>query len=93
MYMSSSIGLRDLRQNIGPVMDRVRAGERLLVTDRNKPIAELVPVGTPPGLARLVAAGQVTPPSEPLDLSPVSLESRRGAATRALEDVRGEHLV
>lgn len=90
--MSETIGLRDLRQNIGPVMDRVRAGERLVVTDHNKPIAELVPLGTPPGLARLVAAGRVSPPAAPLDLSPVTLNSRRGAATRALEDVRGQHL-
>lgn len=91
--MSSTIGLRDLRQNIGPVMDRVRAGERLVVTDHNKPIAELVPLGTPPGLSRLVAAGRVTAPGAPVDLSPVSLNSAPGAASRALQDVRGEHAI
>lgn len=90
MYMSKMIGLRDLRQNIGPVMDRVRAGERLVVTDRNKPIAELVPLGTPPGLNRLVSAGVVRAPAERLSLSPVSLDCAPGAASRALEDVRGE---
>ncbi len=86
--MSDTVGLRDLRQNIGPVMNRVRAGERLIVTDRNKPIAELVPLGTPPGLNRLVAAGRVRPALSALDLSPVSMDG--GGASRALEEIRGE---
>lgn len=86
--MSDTVGLRDLRQNIGPVMDRVRTGERLIVTDRNKPIAELVPLGTPPGLNRLLAAGRVRAALSALDLSPVSLDG--GGASRALEEIRGE---
>jgi prevent-host-death family protein len=90
--MYETVGVRELRQHLGAYLARVRDGHRLIVTERNRPIAELVPLGREqPGLNRLVAEGRVVPPArgEPLDFSPISLRGDR-PASRALEAVRGE---
>jgi prevent-host-death family protein len=39
---------RELRNDLGRVLRRVGAGERLRVTLRGRPVAELVPVSTRP---------------------------------------------
>ena len=41
------VGIRELRNHGGEVVDRVAAGERLTVTRSGKPVAELRPVGRP----------------------------------------------
>ena len=43
MYMDRTVGVAELRQNLSRYLRRVEAGERLLVTDRNRPVAELGP--------------------------------------------------
>lgn len=90
--MYETVGVRELRQHLSKHLDRVRKGHRLIVTERNKPVAELVPLGREhPGLSRLIAEGRVVPPvrTEPLDFSPVSVRGDR-PASHALEAVRGE---
>lgn len=89
----ATVGVRELRQHLSAALDRVKAGERLIVTERNRPVAQLVPLDPEQSrLARLVAEGRVVPALDDGELvfSPVKL---RGAypATRALEHVRGEH--
>ena len=39
------IGVRDLRNRTGQVIDAVRAGERVTLTVRGEPIADIVPHG------------------------------------------------
>jgi prevent-host-death family protein len=90
--MYETVGVRELRQHLSAYLARVREGHRLIVTERNRPVAELVPLGREhPGLNRLVAEGRVVPPaqSKQLDFSPVPLRGER-PASRALEAVRGE---
>ena len=41
--MNATVGVAQLRQNLSTYLRRVEKGERLTVTDRNKPIAELGP--------------------------------------------------
>ncbi len=43
VYMSEAVGVADLRQNLSRYLRRVERGERLVVTDRNRPVAELGP--------------------------------------------------
>ncbi len=43
MYMSATVGVAQLRQNLSRYLRRVERGERLVVTDRNRPVAELGP--------------------------------------------------
>ena len=42
MYMNT-VGVAQLRQNLSRYLERVQRGERLVVTDRNRPVAELGP--------------------------------------------------
>jgi len=50
--------VRELRQNLSVYLERVVAGETLRVTDRGRPVALLVPLPGPTGVAeRLVASG------------------------------------
>jgi len=38
-----TVNIADLKNNLSVYLERVRAGEELLVKDRNRPIARLVP--------------------------------------------------
>jgi len=66
------VGVRELRQNLSKYLRRVERGERLEVTEHGRPVAVLAPLGEPEGpLARLMAAGRVTPPrTDLLELLP-----------------------
>jgi prevent-host-death family protein len=93
MYMSNTVGVAELRQNLSKYLRRVEEGERLVVTDRNRPVAELGPVPTMGSrLDQLIAEGKVKPPKrrgslpQPLKLD---LGGDPEAMTRALEEVRG----
>ena len=64
MYMSESVGVAELRQNLSAYLRRVSKGERLVVTDRNRPVAELGPApSTGRDLDRLIAEGRVSRPT------------------------------
>jgi len=68
---SSSVGVRELRQNLSVYLDRVKKGEALTVTERGAAVAILRPI--PPAasaLERLVAEGRAAPPSRPLSRLP-----------------------
>lgn len=92
MYMSASVGVAELRRNLSRYLRRVERGERLLVTDRNRPVAELgPPPATGAALDRLIAEGRVTPPLGRGFPPPLSLEGDPYALSRALDEVRGEH--
>ncbi|MBI4612736.1 MAG: type II toxin-antitoxin system prevent-host-death family antitoxin [Planctomycetes bacterium] len=42
--MNRSVGIRELKAKVSSVIRRVRQGETITVTDRNRPVALLVPV-------------------------------------------------
>jgi len=43
--MSESVGVRELRQNLSRYLDRVKAGEGLVVTEHGREVARLLPSG------------------------------------------------
>jgi prevent-host-death family protein len=91
MYMDRTVGVAELRQNLSRYLRRVEAGERLLVTDRNRPVAELGPApSTGAGLDRLIAAGRVTRPIRRGLPAPLRMEGDPHALSRALDEIRGE---
>jgi prevent-host-death family protein len=61
----TTIGVRELRQHASRWLARVKAGERIVVTERGRAVAELVPISTAaaPGetLTRLVGDGLASP--------------------------------
>lgn len=91
MYMSNTVGIAELRQNLSRYLRRVESGERLLVTDRNRPVAEL---GPPPttgaALDRLIAEGRLSRPVRRGLPAPLRLEGDPYALSRALDEIRGE---
>jgi len=92
MYMSeNTVGIAELRRNLSVYLRRVAKGERLVVTDRNRPVAELGPApSTGSDLDRLIAEGKVLPPRRPGPLpEPLKTAGAPHALSRALEEVRG----
>jgi prevent-host-death family protein len=89
--MTSTVGVAELRQNLSRYLRRVAKGERLLVTDRHRPVAELGPPPTTgPALDRLIAAGRATRPARPGLPEPLELDGHPHALSRALDAIRGE---
>jgi antitoxin (DNA-binding transcriptional repressor) of toxin-antitoxin stability system len=89
--MNETVEIPELRQNLSFTLRRVAEGERLVVTDRDGPVAEL---GPPPPtgsrLDQLIAEGIVKPPKHRGRLpEPLKMGQDPEAATRALEAVRG----
>jgi prevent-host-death family protein len=62
------VGVRELKATLSEVLRHVARGESVRVKVRNRPVADIVPVGAPGSDERvraLVAQGRVTPPSGP----------------------------
>jgi len=91
LYMNRPVGVAELRQNLSRYLRRVEQGERLLVTDRNRPVAELGPPPSTGGaLDRLIAAGKVARPVRRGLPGSLPMEGDPYALTRALDEIRGE---
>jgi prevent-host-death family protein len=43
--MSENVGVRELRQNLSRYLERVKGGEGLVVTERGRAVARLIPAG------------------------------------------------
>jgi prevent-host-death family protein len=90
MYMNT-VGVAELRQNLSRFLRRVEQGERLIVTDRNRPVAELgPPPSTGADLDRLIAEGRATRPRRRGLPEPLELAGDPRALSRALDEIRGE---
>ena len=91
MYMTRSVGIAELRQNLSQYLRRVEQGERLLVTDRNRPVAELgPPPSTGAALDRLIAQGRVSRPVRRGLPGPLRLDGDPYALSSALDEIRGD---
>jgi prevent-host-death family protein len=91
MYMSETVGVAELRQNLSVYLRRVAEGERLIVTDRNRPVAELGPApSTGSDMDRLIAEGKVSRPKRRDFPEPLELTGDPYALSRALQEVRGD---
>lgn len=90
MYMKS-VGVAELRQNLSQYLRRVERGERLVVTDRNRPVAELgPPPATGAALDRLIVEGRVSRPLRRGLPEPLKLAGDPHALSRALDEIRGD---
>ena len=82
----NQVGVRELRQNLSRYLRQVASGERLEVTERDKPVAVLAPLSeSSSALQRLVASGRAIPPEgDLLDLAP----PRGPVTTRGTDTLR-----
>jgi prevent-host-death family protein len=75
-----TVNISDLKARLSAHLQHVRDGEELLVCDRNKPVARIVPCSAddePERERRLIARGIMTPPLKKRS-SPVSLPPPAG---------------
>jgi prevent-host-death family protein len=42
-------GVREARQNLSALLDEVKRGREIVITERGRPVAKLVPLGPPRG--------------------------------------------
>lgn len=91
-YMKSSVGVRELRQNLSQYLRRVEQGETLEVLERGRPVAVLAPLPERRGaLERLKASGRVIPARLSLaDLGPPPDSPPGVSLSQALSDLRSE---
>jgi prevent-host-death family protein len=61
MSRMATIGVRELRRDASRWLARVRAGEVVIVTDRGRPIAKMVPVQQTQGYESLMDEGRIAP--------------------------------
>lgn len=91
--VSNRIGIRELRQDLSRHLRRVRAGERLIVTERGRPMAVLAPWADERDiLDSLVAEGRIRRGTGGLlAVRPVKRRISR-AGSEALAEERAERL-
>jgi prevent-host-death family protein len=90
MYMSKSVGVAELRRNLTAYLRRAARGERLLVTHRNRPVAELGPPSTTgAALDQLIRERRLSPPARRELPEPLRLGGDPYALSRALDEIRG----
>jgi prevent-host-death family protein len=88
----SEVGVRELRQNLSRYLDRVKAGESLVVTEHGREVARLVPLAASP-YSELAARFGVDAPAERLEEIASRLEppgAPAGTTDAFLAESRGE---
>lgn len=82
-----TVGVRALKQNASAVVAEASAGEVVTITDRGRPVAQLIPLPVSQ-VEALVAAGRGRPPKRSLaDLGPTP---KRKKSQRPLSSVLAE---
>jgi prevent-host-death family protein len=89
-----TVSIARLKARLSEYLDRVRAGEEVVVTDRGRPVARLAPlVGSTAEegrVAELVRRGLIRAPSRPLDPSFLDRPRPADPEGRSLESVLEE---
>jgi len=76
----SEVGVRALKQNASAVVAEAAAGGEVTITDRGRPVAQLVPISAT-RLEALVASGRARPARRPLAELPPPARRRSGQPT------------
>jgi prevent-host-death family protein len=89
-----TVNIADLKNNLSAYLERVRAGEELLVKDRNRPIARLIPLNSAENLneeeIELAAAGLIRLPHAALSQSFWKTPAPRISLADAVDAVTSE---
>jgi len=90
----STVGVRELRQNLSVYLDRVKKGEALTVTEHGAAVALLRPLpAAATALDRLVAEGHARRPARALAARPKPLAVKlQRPLSELLDDERAERL-
>ena len=94
-HMASAVGVRELRQNLSRYLDRVKAGEAFVVTERGREVARLTPAGPADSLVRLAAERGATLPVGDLlelDASDGPWQGQGPPSGQVLDELREDRL-
>lgn len=86
------MGIRELKQNPSEVVSRVKAGEQIIITERGKPVARMIPIGKS-YLQELIDSGRVSLPSQNLSelvgkIDPVTMPEGSPSVLEVLQESR-----
>lgn len=86
--------MRELRQNLSRYLRRVADGERLVVTERRRPVAMLGPLPEEDDiLEQMIATGEATRPiGDLLDVEPYRSATRTPTLSKILEEMREDKI-
>ena len=56
----ASVGIRELKDGLSAILERVENGETVEVTKRGRTVARITPTGLPPGLQKMTDEGRLT---------------------------------
>lgn len=57
----TEVGVRELRDHLSRYLEQVQAGAEVVITDRGRAIARVLPIGQERTIDRLIREGLVTP--------------------------------
>lgn len=80
-----TVGIRELKAKLSEYVSRAANGEQVVITDRGRPVAHLVGLGSVSTIERGIEEGWITPASR-TRLAPV----QRSRAARSTADVLDE---
>lgn len=92
--MQGGVGIRTFRDRLTRYVAKVRRGDRVVITDRGKPVAILVPYetsgadSTQAKLTALFASGHVQPAQRPFLKKVVAMKGRGKPASRIISETR-----
>lgn len=72
--VTREVGIRELRDGLSRFLGSVTEGNRIVVTDHGKPIAEIRPLGPYEWLEELAREGRVSRPLAPKTKAPEPLD-------------------
>ena len=90
MFLYSTIvdvSITDLRANLAHYLAKAKAGERVVITERGKPIAALGPATEDAWIADLEARGIISPPLNPGQRKPMGMPEPLGPEDLSLSDI------
>ncbi|MDE0699599.1 MAG: type II toxin-antitoxin system prevent-host-death family antitoxin [Acidimicrobiaceae bacterium] len=83
-----NVGIRELKAHLSEYVGRAAGGENIIVTDRGKPIAQIVGLSGTSMLDRGIEDGWITPPSRNR-LAPTKRFNARQSTSEVLDEDRG----
>jgi len=82
------VAVSDLRAHLSEWLDRVKAGEELIITERGVPVARILGLSSTSVIERLTREGVIGRPER--STRPVATGLRRPRARRPVSDIIGE---
>ncbi|MDP9343842.1 MAG: type II toxin-antitoxin system prevent-host-death family antitoxin [Actinomycetota bacterium] len=55
-----NVGVRELKNSLSRYLKRVKEGETIVVTERGRPVARILPADVPDRIAKLMTEGRVS---------------------------------